>query len=164
MIQKIFETEYMTFGGIISPHDAQLVIRGLRTLELRVKRSFESSLKIAHFLESHPKVRQVLYPFLPSFPQYELAKKQMMGAGGLLSVYLDADSKEQVEAFVSRIKRFLLAVSWGGHESLMMPAVGFYDIPGRPDTTTPWNLVRFYIGLEDSDWLIEDLGEALEVL
>ncbi len=164
MIQKIFETEFMTFGGIISPHDAQQFIRGLRTLELRVKRSFESALKVAQFLEKHPMVEQVSYPFLASFPQYELAKKQMDGAGGLLSVYLKADSKEKVEAFVGRIKRFLLAVSWGGHESLMMPAVGFYDVPGREDTTTPWNLVRFYIGLEDADWLIEDLEQALGIL
>jgi cystathionine beta-lyase len=164
MIQKIFEMELMTFGGIISPHDAQLMIRGLRTLALRVKRSFESTLKIAQFLERHPKIEQVSYPFLPSFPQYDLAKSQMEGAGGLLSVYLKASSKEKVEAFVERINRFLLAVSWGGHESLMMPAVGFYDIPGREDTTTPWNLVRFYIGLEDADWLMEDLEQALEIL
>jgi cystathionine beta-lyase/cystathionine gamma-synthase len=140
------------------------MIRGLRTLALRVKRSFESTLKIAQFLERHPKIEQVSYPFLPSFPQYDLAKSQMEGAGGLLSVYLKASSKEKVEAFVERINRFLLAVSWGGHESLMMPAVGFYDIPGREDTTTPWNLVRFYIGLEDADWLMEDLEQALEIL
>jgi len=161
MIQKIFETEYMTLGGILAPHDANLVIRGLRTLELRLKRSAESALKIAEVLEEHPRVEKVLYPFLPSFPQYELAKKQMRGAGGLFSVYLKADSKDQVEKLVGNIKRFLMAVSWGGYESLMMPAVGFYDIPGRPDTTTPWNLVRFYVGLEDPDWLLEDLLSAL---
>lgn len=164
MIRKIFETEYMTLGGILAPHDANLVIRGLRTLELRLKRSAESALKIAEVLEEHPSVEKVLYPFLPSFPQYELAKKQMRGAGGLFSVYLKAGSKDQVEKLVGNINRFLLAVSWGGYESLMMPAVGFYDIPGRPDTTTPWNLVRFYVGLEDPDWLLEDLLSALKEL
>lgn len=164
MIQKIFDTEFMTLGGIISPHDAWLVMRGLRTLELRVKRSFESAFKIAQYLESHPKVEKVLYPWLPSFPQHELAKKQMLGAGGLLSIYLKADSIEKVEAFFHRLQRFLLAVSWGGHESLVLPSAGFYNIPGRPDSTTPWNLLRFYIGLEDPDWLIEDLEQALEII
>ncbi|MBK7873322.1 MAG: PLP-dependent transferase [Saprospiraceae bacterium] len=164
MIQKIFDTEFMTLGGIISPHDAWLVMRGLRTLELRVKRSFESAFKIAQYLESHPKVEKVVDTWLPSFPQHELAKKQMLGAGGLLSIYLKADSIEKVEAFFHRLQRFLLAVSWGGHESLVLPSAGFYNIPGRPDSTTPWNLLRFYIGLEDPDWLIEDLEQALEII
>lgn len=164
MIQKIFDTEFMTLGGIISPNDAWLVTRGLRTLELRVKRSFESAFKIVQYLEKHPKIERVLYPWLPSFPQYELAKKQMRGAGGLFSVYLKADSIEKVEAFFHRLERFLLAVSWGGHESLVLPSAGFYNIPGRPDSPVPWNLLRFYIGLEDPDWLIEDLEQALEVL
>ncbi len=164
MIQKIFDTEFMTLGGILPPHDAALVIRGLRTLELRVKRSFESTLKIARHLEKHPKIERVLYPWLPSFPQHELARKQMNGAGGLFSVYLKADSIEKVEAFFHRLERFLLAVSWGGHESLVLPSAGFYNIPGRPDSPVPWNLLRFYIGLEDPDWLIEDLEQALEVV
>ncbi len=164
LIQKIFDTEMMTLGNIISPHDAALVLRGLRTLELRVQRSFESTLKIAQYLEQHPKIEKVLYPFLPSFPQYELAKKQMRGAGGLLSVYLKANSLEQAEAFFHQLQRFLLAVSWGGYESLVLPTAAFYKIPGRPDSPLPWNLVRFYIGLEDPDWLIEDLEQALAVV
>ncbi len=164
MIQKIFDAEMMTLGNILSPHDASLVLRGLRTLDLRVKRSHDSALQIATYLENHPKINRVLYPFLPSFPQYELAKKQMRGAGGLLSVYLNAPSIEKVEAFFHRLQRFLLAVSWGGYESLVLPSAAFYNIPGRPDSTTPWNLVRFYIGLEAADWLIEDLEQALEVL
>jgi len=164
MIQKIFDSEFMTLGGIISPNDASLVIRGLRTLELRVKRSSESAFQIAQYLENHPKVESVRYPMLPSFPQYELAKKQMRGAGGLLSVYLKADVIEQMEAFFHRLQRFLLAVSWGGHESLILPTAAFYKIPGVPDSPLPFTLVRFYIGLEDPQWLIEDLEQALEVV
>lgn len=164
MIQKIFDSEMMTLGNIISPHDASLVLRGLRTLELRVKRSFESALKIAQYLENHPKIEKVLYPFLPSFPQYELAQKQMRGAGGLLSVYLKADKIEQAEAFFHRLQRFLLAVSWGGYESLVLPTAAFYKIPGREDSPQPFNLVRFYIGLEDAEWLMEDLEQALTIL
>ncbi|MFM9951439.1 MAG: trans-sulfuration enzyme family protein [Saprospiraceae bacterium] len=160
IIQKVFDLEYMTLGGILSPHDAALVIRGLRTLDLRVRRSAESALKIAQYLEQHPKVSRVLYPGLPSFPQYELAQQQMDSGGGLLSVYLNMETFEEVEAWFHRLKRFLLAVSWGGHESLVLPTAGFYKIPGRPDSPHPWNLVRFYIGLEDVDWLIEDLEQA----
>lgn len=164
MIKRIFDLEYMCLGGILSPHDAALVIRGLRTLELRMLRSNDSAMQIATYLEQHPKVERVLHPLLPSFPQYELAKKQMTGAGGLFSVYLKAGNIERVEAFIGRLRRFLMAVSWGGHESLALPMAGFYNIPGRPDSSQPWNLVRFYIGLEDPQWLIEDLEQALEVL
>ncbi|HMQ60953.1 MAG TPA: PLP-dependent aspartate aminotransferase family protein [Flavilitoribacter sp.] len=163
-IKQIFESEYMTLGGILGPHDAALVIRGLRTLELRMNRSFHSAMKIAGWLEAHPKVERVLHPFLPSFPQHDLAKKQMKGAGGLFSVYFKAGSKEQMEDFIHRLRGFLIAVSWGGHESLALPTVGFYDIPGRADSPLPWNLVRFYIGLEDPDWLMADLDQAMAAL
>jgi cystathionine beta-lyase len=164
MIKKIFDTEFMTLGGIISPSDAALVLRGLRTLDLRVRRSHESAVKITQYLEGHPKIEQVLYPWLPSFSQYELGQRQMRGAGGLFSVHLKADSLAQAEAFFHRLERFLLAVSWGGYESLVLPSAAFYNIPGREDSPIPWTLVRFYIGLEDPDWLIEDLEQALEVV
>ncbi len=164
MVKKIFDAEFMTLGGIISPHDAFLIIRGLRTFELRVQRSFESALKIAGFLENHPKVERVLFPFLPSFPQCELAKKQMTGCAGLFSVYLKAENIEAVENFFHSLKRFLLAVSWGGHESLVVPIAGFYKVPGKEDSTLPWNMLRFYIGLEKPEWLMEDLERALAVL
>lgn len=164
MIRKIFQTEIMTLGNIIGPHDAWLIIRGLRTLELRVKRSFESATKIAHWLESHPKVERVLFPFLPSFPQFELAQKQMTGCGGLLTIFLKTDSMERVEAFFNRLKRFLFAVSWGGHESLLVPMAAFYNIEGRDNPPYPFTLVRLYIGLEDPDWLMEDLEQALEAV
>ncbi len=164
IIKKMFYSEFMTLGAIISPSDAMLVIRGLRTLELRMKRSHESGMKITSFLKNHPKVAKINYPFLPNHPQYELAKTQMEGAGGLFSLYLKADTLEKAEAFFHRLKRFSLAVSWGGHESLVLPFCGFYNISGKEDSTLPFNLVRFYIGLEDPDWLIEDLKQALEVL
>jgi len=164
MVKKIFGAEFMTLGGIISPQDAFLIIRGLRTFELRVQRSFESALKIAKFLENHPKVERVLFPFLPSFPQYDLAKNQMTGCAGLFSAYLKAENIEAVENFFHKLKRFLLAVSWGGHESLVVPIAGFYKVPGKEDSTLPWNMLRFYIGLEEPEWLMEDLERALAVL
>lgn len=163
-IFQIFNLEQMTLGSILPPHDAAMVIRGLRTLPLRMKRVSESAMKVATFLEDHPKVEQVIYPMLPSFPQYELAQQQMTGAGGLLSVYLKAETLADMEKFIQQLRHFLIAVSWGGHESLIMPVAGFYHIPGREDSALPWNLTRLYIGLEEADWLIEDLEQALHVL
>ena len=164
MVQKIFNSELMTIGAALGPHDAALVIRGLRTLPLRVQRSGESARALIGRLENHPKVERIWYPFHHSFPQRELAQLQMRGCGGLFSVQFRTDSMEKMEAFVHRLKRFLMAVSWGGHESLIIPTIGFYNIPGRPNPEAPWTFVRFYIGLEDADWLWEDLKQAMEVL
>ena len=164
IVDRIFKKEYMTFGGILSPHDASLAIRGLRTLEIRMQRTNQSAMKIAQFLEAHPKVEKVIHPHLPSFPQYELAIKQMKGTGGLFSLFLKADKIEQVERFIQHLNGFLMAVSWGGHESLILPMAGFYKIPGKEDSALPWNLVRLYIGLEDPDWLIEQLKKGLEAI
>ncbi len=162
IIRSIFENEFMTLGAIISPHDAWLILRGLRTLELRMQRSDASARKVAGFLKGHPRVRQVLHPLMPDFPQYELARKQMRGSGGLFSFLLDVDTLEAAERFFANLNRFLLAVSWGGYESLVLPSAAFYKIPGKPDTPLPFQLVRLYIGLEDPDWLIEDLAQALD--
>lgn len=164
MVKKIFESELMTLGGILGPHDAALVLRGLRTLPLRVKRSDESAKYLISKLESHPKVEHIWYPFHHSFPQRELAMKQMRGCGGLFSVQFKTDSMEKMEAFIHKVERFLMAVSWGGHESLMIPTIGFYNIPGRSNPPMPYTFVRFYIGLEDPEWLWEDLETALEAL
>ena len=163
-IFEIFNLEQMTLGSILPAHDAAMVIRGLRTLPMRMERIYQSAMKIAIFLEGHSKVESVIYPMLPSFPQYELAQQQMKGAGGLLSVYFKADSLSKMETFIQSLKRFLIAVSWGGHESLIMPVAGFYNIPGRDDSPHPWNLARLYIGFEDPDWLIEDLEQAMQTL
>lgn len=157
IIEKIFYNEYMTLGGIVSPHDASLVLRGLRTLKPRLLTIDANAKKVISYLSKHEKVEKVFYPFHPDFPQLELAKKQMRGAGGLFSILLKADSKEKVEQFVKHIKHFLFAVSWGGHESLIVPFVALFDIPNHPNPEVPWNLVRFYIGLEDADFLIEGI-------
>ena len=162
MIRRIFDSEVMTLGLTISPHDAALMIRGLRTLELRVRRSNETAVKIADFLHGHPGVEEIYFPHHPSFAQYELAKKQMRGCGGLLTFKLRVDTKEKAEMFVRRIKRFLMAVSWGGYESLMIPTLVFHDVPGLPDSPVHWSMVRLYIGLEDPDYLIDDLRQALD--
>jgi cystathionine beta-lyase/cystathionine gamma-synthase len=164
MIQKIFNSEIMTLGMTISPHDAALMIRGIRTLPLRVRQSDASAAVIARYLHDHPKVERIYFPFHPSFEQYELAKQQMTGCGGLLSVRFRAESKEQMLKFISKLNKFMIAVSWGGYESLMMPSIAFHDIEGLPDSPIPWNHIRFYIGLESPEYLIADLEEAMKSL
>lgn len=164
MIKKIFDAEFLNIGGNISPMNAWLMIRGLRTLPLRMHRICDSTKKVVSFLEHHPKIEKVIFPFHPGFPQYELAKKQMKDAGGLFSIVLKVNTIDQVEKFCNSLQHILLAVSWGGHESLAIPAaVGFkpeeFDV-----SNSNHRLVRIYVGLEDPDYLIADLKQALETI
>jgi cystathionine beta-lyase len=167
-IMKMFAEEYMTIGSIISPQDAALILRGLRTLELRVNRSADSAKKVTEFAEKHPKIKAVYYPFSSKNPQLALAKKQMKQGGGLLSIVLDAKDEKQVECFCDSLNNFLMATSWGGYESLVFPlcalAASKSFAQGAPngENPLPWNMVRLYIGLEDPDVLIADLQQALE--
>ena len=164
MCEKLFYSELMTLGGVISPNDAAMVIRGLRTLPIRMQKSDESAAWIVEKLYNHPKVEAVYYPFHESFPQYQLAKVQMRGCGGLFSVNFKSDSMENVENFIHALQHFAMAVSWGGHESLVIPTVGFYNIPGRANSPLPYTFARFYIGLEEKEWLWADLEQALDLL
>ena len=162
-IMKMMAEEYMTLGSVISPHDAALVLRGLRTLELRVSRSSESAMKVCRCLENHAKIKQVYYPFAAANAQLELAKKQMKQGSGLLTVVLQTDSMDAVERFCNSLKRFLMATSWGGYESLVFPLCALAASKSF-ENPLPFNMVRLYIGLEDADLLIEDLLQALERL
>jgi len=161
MAEKIFQGEFMTLGGILSPQNAWLMLRGLRTLDIRLRRVAESTPKIVSFLEQHPKIEKVLYPFLETFSQYELGKTQMKQAGGMFSIVLKADDLESCERFANSLTRFLMACSWGGHESLIFPICALYDSPNYGGTPLPYNFVRVYIGLEDPEVLIADLDQAL---
>lgn len=162
MIRHIFESEYMTLGGNISPNDAWLMMRGLRTLPIRLERVAQTTTQVVNFLAQHPKVEKVYYPFHPSFPQYELAKRQMKKAGGLFSFELKAESIADVDRFCDALNRFLLACSWGGHESLIFPMSVLHTSENYNTSPLPWNLVRMYVGLEDAEVLIKDLEQALE--
>lgn len=161
IISKMFVDEYMTLGGIISPGDAALVIRGLRTLPIRMERIQQSTKKILEGLKGQPLIKQIIYPFDPSFPQYELAKRQMSGCGGLFTIAFDVPDIDSLLGIIGKIKRWKIAVSWGGHEALMLPIAALYNLPGRTDPHIPWNFVRFYVGLEEPEYLLEDLLGAL---
>lgn len=164
LIRPIMQTEFMTFGACIAPNDAWLILRGLRTLPLRMERASSNGLAVAEFLEQHPRVERVSYPFLKSNPQYELAKSQMQGAGGMMAVWLKADSIQEVELFCDALKRFLMAVSWGGYESLILPICAWYADENTGTSAQPWNLIRLYAGLEEEEVLLEDLQQALEAM
>jgi cystathionine beta-lyase len=159
-IEKMMAEEYMTLGAVVSAHDAWLIIRGMRTLELRVTRSANSAQQIAEWLEGHPKIDKVYYPTLESNPQYQLAKQQMKQGGGLLTIQLNAKDVAQVEKFCDSLKCFLLATSWGGHESLMLPVCAL-RASASLSSQLPWNMIRVYIGLEDPEMLKSDLEQAL---
>jgi cystathionine beta-lyase/cystathionine gamma-synthase len=162
IIKKIFDAEFLNIGGNISPMNAWLLIRGLRTLPLRLQRSCDSTKKVIAYLDTHPKIERVIFPFHKDFPQVELAKKQMQDAGGLFSIVLKVNTLEEVEKFCNSLKHFFLAVSWGGHESLIIPSAVSIK-PNDFDVSNPTHrLIRIYIGLEDPDYLIADLKQALE--
>jgi cystathionine beta-lyase/cystathionine gamma-synthase len=162
-IRQVMAKEFMTLGAAPSPHDAWLLMRGLRTLELRMHRSADSADRVANFLDAHPKVSQVNWPFLKSFPQEPLARKQMKRCAGLMSIRVKAADVAGVERFCNGLQRFLLAVSWGGYESLQFPTAATIG-PGAPQGELPWDLVRIYVGLEDPEALIADLEQALALV
>jgi cystathionine beta-lyase/cystathionine gamma-synthase len=162
MVDKIFVSGLQNLGAVISPHDASLLLRSLRTLPIRMERIKTSTEQIVAFMEQHPQVEKVIYPFAESFPQFKLAKKQMLWCGGLFSAQIKAKSVEEMETFCNSLQRFLMAVSWGGHESLIMPSCSFYPRESYNASVFPFNLVRFYIGLEDPQVLMTDLKQAFE--
>lgn len=161
-IEKIFNTEFLNYGAVISPNDAWLMIRSLRTLPIRLQQIADSTNAVIGYIKNHPKVKKLYYPFDDSHPQHSLAQEQMNWCGGLFSVELNTDNLQAIELFCDSLKRFKIAVSWGGHESLVMPACAFSARENFSHTYLPANLVRFYIGLDDAKFLIEDLQQAFE--
>ncbi len=161
MMSNIFNSEYLTMGSGISPFNAWLLLRGLRTLPVRLQKVTDNTTKVMDFLKSHPKVESVLFPYDESFPQHTLAKRQMQGACGLLSFYLKVEKIEDIVKFCESLQHILIAVSWGGYESLIIPGCasvspGAYDITKRSQ-----RMLRLYVGQEDPDYIIRDLAQAL---
>lgn len=161
--QKLRKT--MVFmGGNMDPHQAYMVIRGVKTLSLRVDRAQENAMKVAEFLENHPKVAWVKYPGLKSFPQYDLAKEQMAGPGAMISFELKGGYDAGV-TLMNNVHLALLAVSLGGVESLIQhPAsMTHAGVPkeAREEAHITEGLVRYAVGIENVDDIIADLDQAL---
>ncbi|MEZ5468193.1 MAG: aminotransferase class I/II-fold pyridoxal phosphate-dependent enzyme [Lysobacterales bacterium] len=163
LIQEVFRGPFMTFGAIPGPFEAWLMLRGLRTLGVRMERVVRTTARIVEYLQQHPKIARVYYPGSNSDPQRELAQAQMRSGSGMLAIEVKAEDVAGIERFCDSLKLFLMAVSWGGHESLVWPlAVVIRDGKAESNRTgLPWNLVRLSIGLEEPEDLMVDLEQAL---
>lgn len=152
-------------GAVCGPQDSFLVLRGIKTLHLRVQRHCENGIEIANYLASHPKVDNLYWPGFDSHPNHEVAKKQMRGFGGMISFSLKGNRMEDAHSVVNKVKIFALAESLGGVESLIgHPATMTHaSIPKeeREKTGISDSLIRLSVGIEDAEDLIEDLKQAL---
>ena len=159
-MKKIFDSEYLNIGSGIQPFNAWLLIRGLRTLPARLERISVTTRQVAMWLKAHPKVERILFPLDETFPQYALACRQMRGACGLLSFIMEVRSRAEIVRFCESLRHIFMAVSWGGHESLILPkCAGLTE--GEFDAANPEHrMVRLYTGLEDAAYIIDDLGQA----
>jgi cystathionine beta-lyase/cystathionine gamma-synthase len=165
LLREVFQGPYMSMGAILSPHDAWLLLRGLRTLPARMRQIAETTALVVEFLASHPRVLRLHYPQHPDYPQAQLTKDQLKLGNGLLSIEVDAADIAAVERFVDGLRRFLISASWGGYESLVFPVCGVRDWGSlQAPASVPLNLVRLSIGLESADVLIADLAQALRAL
>ncbi|HLS55394.1 MAG TPA: aminotransferase class I/II-fold pyridoxal phosphate-dependent enzyme [Zeimonas sp.] len=164
LLDRIWQST-IALGSTLGAFDAWLLLRGMRTLSLRVARANDNALAIARFLEKHPAVEAVHYPGLDSHPQHALARSQMRGFGGVLAVRLHG-GYERTQRFVSRLRLFTQAVSLGGVESLVVHAAamvrGTLDDRQMQAAGIAPNLVRLACGIEDTGDLVADLGQALE--
>jgi cystathionine gamma-lyase len=151
-------------GAIPGPFDCFLVLRGIKTLAIRMERHEENAMMIARFLDNHPKIRRTIYPGLESHPQHELAQKQMIGYGGMITFFIKGGIKD-ARKFLERVKIFSLAESLGGVESLIEhPAIMTHaSIPKeiREKIGISDELIRISVGIENVDDLITDLEMAL---
>lgn len=157
MIRRIFNSEYMNIGSGIQPFNAWLLIRGLRTLPARLERITHTTERVLAFLQQHPQVESVLFPFDDSFPQYELAKAQMSGCCGLLTFIIKAGTVNQIENFCNSLQHIMMAVSWGGHESLVIPKCSGMPREQFNASDREHRMIRLYVGLEDAGYIIKDL-------
>ena len=152
-------------GGIVDPHGAYLLIRGLKTLALRVERQNQSAQKIAAHLEGHERIRQVFYPGLSSHVDHQVARRQMRGYGGVVSFDMEGDL-ELTRRFVHALEIPYIAPSLGGVETLVShPAsVSYYDLSREQRLAIGINaeLVRYSVGIEEAAELIEDIELALK--
>jgi cystathionine beta-lyase/cystathionine gamma-synthase len=165
-MEKIWETR-TTLGNCMDPHASWMLVRGLKTLAVRVARQNENAQRVAEFLADHAKVRSVNYPFLEQHPQYALARAQMSGGGGMVSFEVEGtgeDSRRVSEA----MSLFTLAPSLGGVESLVsIPVLTSHAmIPAadRAKMGVTEQMIRLSVGIENADDLIADLEHALEAV
>jgi cystathionine beta-lyase/cystathionine gamma-synthase len=166
LIQRIWETR-TTLGNCMDPHASWVLLRGLKTLAVRVARHNENALRVAEFLADHAKVRSVHYPFLKSHPQYAVARQQMSGGGGVVSFEVEGTG-EDARRVSEAMHLFTLATSLGGVESLVsIPVLSSHAmIPAeaRAKMGVTEQMIRLSVGIENADDLIADLEQALQAV
>ena len=166
LIEQVGETR-KTLGNCMDPHAAWLLIRGLKTLAVRVARQNENALRVAEFLEQHAKVRRVHYPFLKSHPQYAIVRQQMSGGSGMVTFEVDG-SGDDARRVSEAMKLFTLATSLGGVESLVSIPVltshAMISAEQRAQMGVTEQMVRLSVGIESVEDQIEDLERALEAV
>ena len=164
LVQQIYHYREIN-GATLHPMAAYLLLRGMKTLHLRVKQQNESALKIAQFLEAHPKIERVFYPGLESHENHEIAKKQMRGFGGMLSFMLKENSFEAVRRFLPRLRYAHAAANLGAVETIVGPPATTSHVEctreEREAMGIPESLIRYSTGIEDTADLIADLKQAL---
>ena len=150
-------------GGVSSPQDAYLLLRGLKTLDLRVRRQNENGMRVAQYLESHPAIERVYYPGLPSHPDHEVARRQMAGFGGVVSFEIKGDM-ERTARFIDHLQIPYIGPTLGGVESIAQQQAIFIslDPEQRRNAGISDTLVRYSLGIEDAEDLIADLAQALD--
>lgn len=168
LIHAIHSCEYELLGAKMAPMEAWLLLRSLRTLDMRMARHQQSAELIAEFLSNHAKVAKVFHPQVDDYPQKQLANQQMTGFSGLLSFELNTQDKYQIKQFVNALKIFKIGVSWGGHESLVnAPAISLTK-EQTPEQIKQMGIsianIRISVGLENVDDLLQDLTQALNIL
>lgn len=161
MIKKIFDSEYLNIGSGIQPFNAWLMIRGLRTLPARIERITKSTATVVSFMKQHTKVESLIFPLDENFPQFALAKEQMKGACGLFTFTLKTGKRDSIVQFCESLKHIMMAVSWGGHESLVIPKCAGIPMAEFDTSNREHRYIRMYVGLEDPQYLIADLEQAL---
>jgi cystathionine beta-lyase/cystathionine gamma-synthase len=166
LIERIWETR-TTLGNCMDPHASWVLLRGLKTLAVRVARQNENALRVAEFLAEHAKVRSVHYPFLESHPQYTVARQQMSGGGGMVTFEVEGTGEDARRASEA-MRLFTLATSLGGVESLVSIPVltshAMIPAEARAKMGVTEQMIRLSVGIENADDLIADLEHALEAV
>ena len=160
-IKQIFDCEYNTVGNGCTPFNAWLLLRGLRTLPVRLKQINDNTADFVQGLESMEIVEKIIFPFHASFPQYQLAKEQMLGACGLLTIIVKQEYAGKIEQICNNLKAFKMAVSWGGYESLIIPKIAALNKNAIDFSNEEHRSIRIYVGLESPDYLLYDLKQAV---
>jgi cystathionine beta-lyase/cystathionine gamma-synthase len=160
MMKKIFDNELLNMGIGVSPFNAWLLIRGLRTLSTRLERITKTTDVVVKYLRQHPKVDEVIFPFNDDFPQLELARQQMTGGCGLFTIVLKVKERQEIVTFCESLRHILIAVSWGGYESLAIPRCASVFPADFDPGNREHRMVRLYVGLEEPEYLIADMEQA----